>query len=47
MAAKSVFIQPAEKMAGLYFRHCRPYISLQTSAAKGDRAVKPETSIIC
>jgi hypothetical protein len=35
------------KMAGLYFRHRPPYIGLWSAAAKGDRAVKPETSIIC
>ena len=35
-------------MAGLYFRHCRPYIGPWTAAAKGDReddqAFGPETS---
>jgi hypothetical protein len=25
------------KMAGLYFRHCQPYIGLWIAAAKGDR----------
>jgi hypothetical protein len=36
MAATSVPISAA-KMAGVYFRHCCPYIGLWTAAAKGDR----------